>query len=292
MMSAKKGAPALYELYHSGKPLRQGLFSRKKKNVDTGNNSDVSAGNPQVTVNPEVNDGPAFSSSMVVESTVDDSPGCFAVADRRVNISLPYWLFFMMIIAVLMCFLASYKLGTNAGNDHIVAKAPIADAAGRASEGKTQSNNTTAPSDEMQAALESQAYPGLITGTVKNGNNSTVANSSNSVVADSSVFERPARCLIVFGHNNPEDLKIVRDFFETNGLELDIAKRGREYVLVTRKGFTSSRETIYQVLKDKIYSIGEKYIVNRPEGGIRINLTTFRSSYPIDSNKLDYNIRL
>ncbi len=282
-MSAKKGAPALYELYHSDSS-RKGKFGKKKRNLSSSVTGTVGK---EIPVKNENINGPAFSSEQVDTSSIDDSPCCLAYEDGRVIVNLPVWLFLMFIAAVVMCTLAAYKLGINSSmttrqNDSTVAAvddtASISD--------NVKQGNTTPPSDEMQAALNSETYPGLITGTVKPG----IIKASGESEGQDSVYVRPARCLIVIGHNNPEELAIVRDFFVKNGLALEIAKLSREYVLVTRDGFSSSREPMCQQLKDKIYKVGEKYVTNRPDGGLRITLTTFRSSYEFNTNKLDYNV--
>lgn len=295
MMSDKKNTPALYELYYADKPKRRGLFGGRKKNSTFQLSSNVPPANEPYQ---RIATTPAFQSpvsSQLDEPIIDDSPSCFSWSEGRVVISLPLWLFMMFVVAMVMCFLASYKLGYASYLRQIDEGVPLASSESADNQGNDIVNNVpiannTPLSPEMNAALNSQADFNLINGAARTnasqGSPASDNNSGNTI----STYQRPARCLIVFGHNNREELEIIKDFFDQNGLILDIAKQARDYVLVTREGFTSSRDPEYQQLKDKVYKIGEKYIVNRPDGGLRIILRTFSQAYAIDTDKLDFDL--
>lgn len=304
-MSAKKGAPALYELYHSGKTPRKGLFSKSKPaevNL-TGNVKDIPMARPQPVAKPTLNVGKAFAAPVVSIGKGQDNPvegssqGAMSFLFGNVSFNLPVWLLGLICLSVIFTIVAAYSLGNGGGKTVIDTDNRVEVMAGQSDAVADDSSATAVTSPEMQAAVNSDSLT-LITGAVR-AENRVIATTDNSNMSQQPPVidngpalssERPARCLIVYGDKNLAGLEVIRNFFQQNGLSLDIAKRGSEFVLVTREGFSSTREPIYKALKDKIQSVGEKYIVNRPEGGLRISLATFRSSYPIDTEKLNFTV--
>jgi hypothetical protein len=294
MMSAKKGAPALYELYHSGKTPRKGLFGKSKPEPKVGDVKSIPMATPQTVAKNQINVGKAFDRPVVSIGRGDDaaesSPrGPFDLLPARVTFTLPGWLLALISMVFIVIIIAAFSLGRNAGN----------------SSGPTEPTDTqdTVPSEqqtdqvvnpnpltslEMQVAANSQVSPGLMATGAVNVENRLATNTQNGGSAANAIIQRPARCLVVCGGNSLQELEVVRNFFIKNGLILDVAKAGGRFILVTRDGFASSREPIYDVLINKIKSVGEKYVSNRPEGGPIITLNTFQSSYPSDTNKLEY----
>ncbi len=304
-MSAKKGAPALYELYHSGKTPRKGLFSKSKPaeiNL-TGNVKDIPMAKPQPVAKPTLNVGKAFAAPVVTIGKGQDNPvdgssqGIMSFLFGNISFTLPVWLFGLICLSVIFTIVAAYSLGGGSRVQPVISTDNQSEVVAEHSEAVSDDLSAAVTSPEMQAAVNSDPIE-LITGAVR-ADNRVMAKTDNSNLAQqppvipnnsSMSSERPSRCLIVYGDKNLAGLEVIRSFFQQNGLSLDIAKRGSEFVLVTREGFASTREPIYKALKDKIQSVGEKYIVNRPEGGLRISLATFRSSYPIDTEKLNFNV--
>ena len=286
-MSGKKTSPALYELYHKGKKTRGGLFGRRKK-INIQNVYDI----PSVPAAVSRNNGPvkatlSYSGNDVpaIDDDNDDSNVRFEVEYGRITMVMPVWLFVMLTLAILTSLLAAYKLGATPGVASAGADTMAADETVVVDD---ETRLDAEPSAEMIAALNSEPVSGL----VQNSESIETANAERAG-SGSTIVERPARCLIVFGNTNLEGLEHVQAYFASKGMALEIVKRSgaKGYTLVTQEGFVSTREAIYSQLTGKIKTIGMSYILKRESGWPRISERTFETAYPIDTSKLIYDWR-
>ena len=109
-------------------------------------------------------------------------------------------------------------------------------------------------------------------------------------LVDKTVKIQPKRCLVVFSGIELDKAAIVKDFFDKNGLKLEIVSRKgtKGYTLVTHDGFAWTKDDEFRELRGSVKLVGSLYSLWYKEGWPRITNKTFESAYPIDTDRLEY----
>jgi hypothetical protein len=150
----------------------------------------------------------------------------------RIELSLPYQLVIAILLAGIVLLLVVFRLG-----QYVPAKK------------SAQRTTENARPVQKAAALKPAA----------------IAATKSPVSANASAVEtsrsKGTNKIVIQAHQNSAELEPVKDYFASNGIEMEIRKIGNWYYLVTKEKFDNPEKagTDGAAMKQRIIELGEKY---------------------------------
>lgn len=211
----------------------------------------------------------------------------------KIELAVSYWLIAIVGLALVLFLLIAYRLGQRQA---IQAAKPGETAAGAA-----EMLKDAPPSGELESARRAPARPDVL-GGLRQDNTTATANEKRATadlddkpiqaagteikIADD--IGRHGQCFVLFTHDSVRDMRAVQEYFNKNGLEVEIGKVGqnKNYVLYTKETFQAAKDVNAKQIKEKLTRLGKNYNQQRPKGAIIVIPSTFAGAYPMNAGSI------